>query len=183
MSSACVRAFVQASEFCHLCSLEDLKNRVHSYSLQQNMTAFLLLVVSTSAAQKCFGILGCHHVALMWFLSGFTRIIINNKLVNMSRQCKQSGELGAAVVKQNTAVLLSTWAYEHNIAKSCLRDAWWTQICRWLRISHTSGQKENYSGCTEAHSFIHSFLIFIILVLIFILLFYTFYTFNLFLTY
>lgn len=101
-------------------------------------------------------------------------IIINNKLVNMSRQCKQSGQLGAAVVKQNTAVLLSTWAYEHNIAKSCLRHAWWTQISRWLRISHTSGQKENYSGCTEAHSFIHSFLIFIIiLVLIFILLFYT----------
>lgn len=38
----------------------------------------------------------------------------------MSRQCELSGELGAAVVKQNTAVLVTTLAYENNIGTFCL---------------------------------------------------------------
>lgn len=56
----------------------------------------------------------------MWFLSGFTRTIINKRVVNLSRQCELSGELGAAVLKQNTAVLVTTLAYGNNIGTFCL---------------------------------------------------------------
>lgn len=105
--------------FCHLWS-GGLKDQVHSCYLKENVVAFPVHIVSSSAAQKCYGTLSCHHVVLMWFLSGFTHTIINKRLVSMSRQCELSGELGAAVVKQNTAVLVNTLAYENNIGTFCL---------------------------------------------------------------
>lgn len=116
MISACVRSFLLVRHFMHVLMAASIGTDYSKIGFCSIYLLFLHL--------NCFGTLGCHHIALMWFLSGFTHIIVNNKLVSMSRQFQQSGELGAAVVQQNTSVLLITSAYLDDIAKSSPRG--WT---------------------------------------------------------
>lgn len=66
MISVCVRSFLPASGFCHLCSMQVLMALSSRTAFSKIWFGFIYLFLHLN----CFGTLSCHHVALMWFLSG-----------------------------------------------------------------------------------------------------------------